>query len=323
MRCGADARSGMDAIDLARADERGRAPGVDPLPLHRLRDFVAPERAQMLQPPVGYIGIKAHDHFDPLGVRVIEAGAGRSGVDGENARLRCLDGTEIGHGARIPDRGGNALRDHNRALLAEVCGTFWFFFIGAGSILTVASGRGGGLLDVALAHGIALAIAISAFGALSGGHFNPAVTFGLAVAGKHPGARVPTYWAAQLIGGVLAGFALRYVFDFAIAAIDKTHLGTPSLGNGITPLSGIFVEAVLTLFLVWAVYGTAVSPLAPRIAGFGIGLTVMTDILLGGPLTGAAMNPARWFGTAGPARFFRHWYVYWSGPPPGAPGAGL
>ena len=72
------------------------------------------------------------------------------------------------------------------------------------------------------------------------------------------------------------------------------------------------------MFLVWAVYGTAVSPLAPRIAGFGIGLTVMTDILLGGPLTGAAMNPARWFATAVPAGFYDNWYVYWIGPLLGA-----
>jgi aquaporin Z len=212
---------------------------------------------------------------------------------------------------------------HTRALLAEACGTFWFFFIGAGSILTVASGSGGGLLDVALAHGIALAIAVSAFGAVSGGHFNPAVTFALAIAGRHPWARVPTYWAAQLFGGLLAGFALRYVFDFAIAAVDKTHLGTPGLAGTITPTVGIVIEALLTVFLVWAVYGTAVSPLAPRIAGFGIGLTVMTDILLGGPLTGAAMNPARWFATAVPAGFYDNWYVYWIGPLVGAAIGGL
>jgi MIP family channel proteins len=216
------------------------------------------------------------------------------------------------------------MNNHTRALLAEAFGTFWFFFIGAGAILTdVAFGSGTGLLSVALAHGITLAIAISAFGALSGGHFNPAVTFGLAVAGRHPWARVPTYWIAQLVGGVIAGFALRYVFDFAIAAVDKTHLGTPALAAPITPTVGIVIEAVLTLFLVWAVYGTAVSPLAPRIAGFGIGLTVMTDILLGGPLTGAAMNPARHFATAIPASFYDNWYVYWVGPLVGARVAGL
>jgi MIP family channel proteins len=214
------------------------------------------------------------------------------------------------------------MTQHARALLAETCGTFWFFFIGAGSILTVASGSGGGLLDIALAHGIALAVAVSALGAISG-HFNPAVTFALAIAGRHPWARVPTFWAAQLFGGLLAGFALRYVFDFAIAAVDKTHLGTPGLAGTITPTVGIVIEALLTLFLVWAVYGTAVSRLAPRIAGFGIGLTVMTDILLGGPLTGAAMNPARWFGTAVPAGFFDNWYVYLVGPMLGALIGGL
>ena len=215
------------------------------------------------------------------------------------------------------------MTQHTRALLAEVCGTFWFIFIGAGSILTTTATSSGGLLEVALATGIALAIAVSVFGGVSGGQFNPAVTFALAIAGRHPWARVPTYWAAQLVGGLAAGFALRYVFEFAIAAVDKTHLGTPALAGTITPAVGIVIETLLTVFLVWAVYGTAVSPLAPRIAGFGIGLTVMTDILLGGPLTGAAMNPARWFGTAVPALFFDDWYVYWIGPLVGAAIAGL
>ena len=94
---------------------------------------------------------------------------------------------------------------HTKALLAEACGTFWFFFIGAGAILTDAAYGGGGLLTIAIAHGVTLAIAISTFGALSGGHFNPAVTLGIAIAGRHPWARVPTYWVAQLAGGLAAG----------------------------------------------------------------------------------------------------------------------
>jgi MIP family channel proteins len=215
------------------------------------------------------------------------------------------------------------MTDHTRALLAEAAGTFWFFFIGAGAIIADANGSGGGLGAIALAHGITLAVAVSTFGALSGAHFNPAVTFALAIAGRHPWSRVPTYVVAQLIGGVLAGFALRGVFDFALAAIDKTHLGTPALANGVSVPVAIGVEAILTIFLVWAVYGTAVSPLAPRIAGFGIGLAVATDILMGGPLTGAAMNPARHVGTAIPAQFFDNWYVYWIGPLLGAGIAGL
>ena len=215
------------------------------------------------------------------------------------------------------------MSQHTRALLAEACGTFWFFFIGAGVILATNATSSGGLLEVALAHGIALAVAVSAFGAVSGGHFNPAVTFALALAGRHPWRRVPRYWAAQLIGGVLAGFTLRYIFEFAIAAVDKTHLGTPGLAGTITPTVGVVLEALLTIFLVWAVYGTAMSPLAPRIAGFGIGLTVMTNILLGGPLTGAAMNPARWLATAVPAGFYDNWYVYVVGPLVGAAIGGL
>jgi aquaporin Z len=209
---------------------------------------------------------------------------------------------------------------HVRALLAEVAGTFLFFFVGAGAI--VATG-GENLVAIALAHGLGLSVAVSAFGGLSGGQFNPAVTFGLAIAGKHPWARVPTYWVAQGIGALIAGFALKYAFEFDPSALSRTHIGTPGLAGGVTITAGIVVEAILTIFLLWAVFGTAVSPLAPRIGGFGIGLMVAADILGGGAITGAAMNPARWLGTAVPASFYDNWYVYFVGPLVGAAIAGL
>jgi MIP family channel proteins len=209
---------------------------------------------------------------------------------------------------------------HLRALLAEVAGTFLFFFVGAGAI--IATG-GDNLVAIALAHGLGLSVAVSSFGGLSGGHFNPAVSFGLAVAGKHPWPRVPTYWGAQAVGALIAGFALRYAFDFDPSALSRTHVGTPVLGPNVTDLTAIVVEAILTIFLLWAVFGTAVSPLAPRIGGFGIGLMVAADILVGGPITGAAMNPARWLGTAVPAGFYDHWYVYFIGPLIGAAIAAL
>jgi len=209
---------------------------------------------------------------------------------------------------------------HVRALLAEVAGTFLFFFIGAGAI--VATG-GENLVAIALAHGLALSVAVSSFGGLSGGHFNPAVTFGLAIAGKHPWPRVATYWVAQGLGGLVAGFALRYAFEFDPSALSRTHIGTPGLGGGVTVTAGIAVEAILTIFVLWAVFGTAVSPLAPRIGGFGIGLMVAADILAGGAITGAAMNPARWLATAVPAGFYDNWYVYFVGPLAGAAIAAL
>jgi aquaporin Z len=209
---------------------------------------------------------------------------------------------------------------HVRALLAEVAGTFMFIFVGAGAI--IATG-GDNLVAIALAHGLGLSVAISAFGGLSGGQFNPAVTFGLAIAGKHPWPRVPTYWLAQAVGALIAGFALRYAFEFDPSALARTHIGTPGLGGGVTVTGAIVVEAILTLFLLWAVFGTAVSPLAPRIAGFGIGLMVAADILGGGAITGAAMNPARWLATAVPAGFYDNWYVYFVGPLVGAAIAAL
>ena len=215
------------------------------------------------------------------------------------------------------------LTEHGRALIAEAAGTFWFFSIGAGAIVADRVLNGTiGVVGVALAHGLALAVAISSFGAISGGHFNPAVTLGLWVAKKHPRERVLTYWGAQAVGALAAGIFVRIAFDHVPAAADATHLGTPTLMAGLPVLTAIVIELVLTAFLLWAVFGTAVSPSAPRIAGFGIGLAVAADILIGGPLTGAAMNPARWLGPAVASAFFDNWFVYLIGPFAGAAIAG-
>jgi aquaporin Z len=186
-------------------------------------------------------------------------------------------------------------------LFAEAIGTFLFFFIGAGSIVVMdyqaaGGGAGAGLLGVAFAHGIVLAVLVSAFGAISGGHFNPAVTFGVWIAGRIEGRRATWYVVAQLVGSVVAGLALRVVF--AAEVWKASNLGTPALGAGVGTVTGIVVETILTLVLLFAVFGTAVDPRAPRIGGLAIGLAIAADILMGGPLTGAAMNPARWFGPA-------------------------
>lgn len=209
-----------------------------------------------------------------------------------------------------------------RALAAEALGTFFFVTLGAGAILAdAASGGGGGLIAIALAHGVALSVAVSVFGAISGGHFNPAVTLGVAIARKLAWSVVLPYWGAQLAGALAAGILLRLLFSAEVAA--SAHLGAPSIAAGYPTGSATLLEAVLTFFLLLAVFGTAVAPAAPRIAGFGIGLTVMADIFVGGPLTGAAMNPARWFGPAVASLFFDNWWVYWVGPLAGGAVAGL
>lgn len=216
------------------------------------------------------------------------------------------------------------LTAQGRALLAEATGTFMFLSIGAGSVVAhEMTGGLVGLLGIALANGLALAVAVSIFGAISGAHFNPAVTLGLWIAGKHPRERVLTYWAAQLAGALAAGIFLRIAFGHAERINNVALFGTPGITPGLEPLTAIVIEIVLTVFLLWAVFGTMVSPNAPRLAGFGVGLLVTANTLLGGPLTGAAMNPGRWLGPAAAAAHFNDWYVYLIGPLLGGALAGL
>ena len=183
------------------------------------------------------------------------------------------------------------------AYLAEGLGTFLFFFIGIGAGFALFGEAGAAVLAViALAHGLALLVVVSAFGAVSGGHFNPAVTFALWLASKIDGPRAAGYVAAQLVGAVLAALAIRSVFPAEV----PTAAGLPALnaGLGIDVVKGIIVEAGLTMLLLTAVFGTAVDLRAARIGGIAIGLAVAAGVLMGGGLTGGALNPARWFGPA-------------------------
>jgi glycerol uptake facilitator-like aquaporin len=134
--------------------------------------------------------------------------------------------------------------------------------------------------------------------------------------GRIDAARGGLYVVAQLVGGLAAALVLRWVFP--VASWEEVALGTPSLDPEITVAAGIVIEAVLTMALVVAVLGTAIDPRAPKIGGLAIGLAVAADILMGGPLTGAAMNPARWFGPAVASGTYADWYVWWIGPLVGA-----
>lgn len=202
--------------------------------------------------------------------------------------------------------------------IAELIGTFTLCFIGAGSIIVDSHTNGGvGLLGIALAHGLALSVAVSATMNISGGQINPAVTIGLIIAGKEKVPQGVANIAAQLIGAVIAGILLKTLFP--AAAGEATHLGTPALGADISAGVGLTLEIIATFLLAMAIYGTAVGSRAPQgMAGFGIGLTITFLILAIGPLTGAAMNPARHFGTAIAAGYFENIWIYWVGPIVGA-----
>lgn len=199
-------------------------------------------------------------------------------------------------------------------LVAEALGTFLFFFVGMGAVVldNHTGGGAGGLLGVALAHGLALAVLVSALGAVSGAHFNPAVTLGVLMTGRIGPALAGMYVAVQLLAAVAAGLALRFVFP--ASSWEPVALGTPAVDGSIGVVSAIVIEAILTVLLVLVVFGTAIDRRAPKLGGLAIGLAVAADILMGGPLTGAAMNPARWFGPAVASGAFADWYVWWIGP---------
>jgi MIP family channel proteins len=211
-------------------------------------------------------------------------------------------------------------------LFAEFLGTFALIFFGAGAVCTdqYLHGAGNvGLLGVALAHGLAIAIMVSSLGHISGGHFNPAVTIGFWVTKRINTVDVLIYWAAQLAGAAVAAFLLK-----AVVPEDTWRavaLGTPALVRDFSVLSGMVLEAVTTFFLVLVVFATAVDEKGTfrSIAGFGIGLTITLGILVAGPFTGAALNPARSFGPALASSHWANWGVYWVGPLAGGFLAGL
>ena len=207
-----------------------------------------------------------------------------------------------------------------RPLAAEMIGTLLFVFLGAGSVVMNAAMAGGlGALGIALAHGVGMAIIVSATMNISGGHMNPAVTFAIWIAGKIDASTAGAYVVAQFVGAILGALLMSALLPSG--TVHATLGGTPQLGPSVTLVQGIWVEAILTFFLVSAVFGTAVSPDAPRIGGFGIGLAILVDALVGGNLTGAMMNPARAFGPAVVAHEMHGQAVYWIGPLLGAAAA--
>ena len=195
---------------------------------------------------------------------------------------------------------------------AEFLGTFALCFVGQGAIVMQQAAGTGSLLVVAVAHGLALATMISALGQWSGAHFNPAVTLGFVFTGRMSLTSAITYWVSQLGGAIVASFLLRSVVPGD--AGEAVHFGVPLLAAGVSVGQGLLLEFVMTFFLVTAVWGTAVDERGPRIGGFGIGLAVCMDILVGGPLTGAAMNPARAFGAACASGVWTHHWLYWLAP---------
>jgi MIP family channel proteins len=204
-------------------------------------------------------------------------------------------------------------RDYLRRGAAEFIGTFALIFVGAGSIAFART-----LTDIALAHGLVIAVFVSAFGFISGGHFNPAITLGFLVTKRIPPILALWYWLVQFGAATVAALLLKWVLPTAIE--NQAHLGAPSLGGGITTGGAVVVEAVVTFFLVIVVFATAVDPRGAfkQISGLAIGFTIALGILMSGVLTGGMMNPARAFGPQLVADNWKHFWIWYVGPFAGA-----
>jgi aquaporin Z len=206
------------------------------------------------------------------------------------------------------------LADTWRRSFVELLGTFALVFFGAGTIMALGPQADAGTLEVALATGLAVAVMVSAVGHISGGHFNPAITFGFMLTRRISVLLGLVYWLAQFAGGVLAALLLRWIFP-AINR-DVTNLGAPAKSGVIDLGAALVIEALLTFFLVWVVFAMTTDPRSTysAIAGLAIGFVIVIDMLFGYTLTGAALNPARAFGPELVANAWSDFWIWYVGP---------
>jgi MIP family channel proteins len=204
------------------------------------------------------------------------------------------------------------MKDSLRHFTAEFVGTFALVFIGGASIMAAhASAMEAGLIAAAFAHGLILAVMVSATMRISG-HFNPAVTVGFLATRRIEPMMAGVYIAAQILGAIIAAYALKAFIPLELAT--ATRLGGQSIATAVRAGQAIGLEAVATFFLTFVIFGTAVDQKGPRIGGLAIGLTLTAGILAIGPFTGGSLNPARSLGPAVASGVFEGQYIYWIGP---------
>lgn len=208
------------------------------------------------------------------------------------------------------------MKDAWRHFTAEFVGTFALVFVGGGTIITSPMlSQQAAVVNIAFAHGIILAIMVTATMRISG-HFNPAVTTGFLVTRRIEPMMAVIYWIAQFTGAIVAAYALKSLYPDNIVQVTK--LGGQSISSDITLIQAIVLESIATFFLTFVIFGTAVDPRAPKVGGLAIGMAVTAGILSIGPLTGGSMNPARSFGPAVVMGIYQGQAAYWIGPIVGA-----
>ena len=222
--------------------------------------------------------------------------------------------------------------DIGRRMAAEFIGTLWLVLGGCGSAVIAAAfpNVGIGLLGVSFAFGLTVLTGAYAFGHISGGHFNPAVTAGLWAGGRFPLSEVLPYWASQVLGGI-SGAGILYVIASSAVTFDPSA-GFASNGYGLehspggySLMSGAVSEAVMTAMFLLIILGATSKKAPPGFAPLAIGLALTLIHLISIPVTNTSVNPAR---STGPAIFVGGWaleqlWLFWVAPLVGAIAAGL
>jgi MIP family channel proteins len=200
-----------------------------------------------------------------------------------------------------------------RRSFVELLGTFALVLLASGTIMSLGPESDAGTLEVALATGLTMAVMVTAVGHISGGHFNPAITFGFILTRRMSALLGVAYWVAQLLGAVLAALLLRWIFPAANR--DATNLGAPSV-HTIDIGAALVVEALITFFLVWVVFAMTTDERNAHtgVAGFAIGFVIVFGMLLAYPLTGGSFNPARAFGPELISNTWSDAWIYYVGP---------
>lgn len=207
--------------------------------------------------------------------------------------------------------------------MAEFIGTFALVFFGSMSVIMFFPALGfsspqSSFIGIALAHGLILIIMFYTIGYISGCHINPAITITAVALKKMEAGDGVAYLLAQIFGAILAG-AFDGLIQPGNGSLIKFGLPAPQPAIGGSELVAVFVELIITFFLMFSYYAVLYTEKVPPAAsGLLIGMTLAVDILIAGPLTGGAANPARWLGPAVASMDFDGFWIYWIGPIVGA-----
>ncbi|KAF2295397.1 hypothetical protein GH714_032752 [Hevea brasiliensis] len=197
-------------------------------------------------------------------------------------------------------------------LIAEVIGTYFVVFAGCG-VVTVNKIYGSVTFPgISVTWGLIVMVMIYTVGHISGAHFNPAVTITSAIFRRFPFREVPLYIVAQVLGSILASGTLALVFDVT----PNAYFGTVPVGSNVQPL---VIEIIITFLLMFVISGTTTDHRAVgELGGIGVGMTILLNVFVAGPVSGASMNPARSIGPAIVKHVYTGLWVYIVGPIVGA-----